>query len=62
MKKDSFIKEAWKNIKQHNCYLNIDNNKFLEQQNQNIIMISKWSCDTEGWSNDAENSTLASQE
>ncbi len=31
---------------------------FLEQQNHHIIMISKGSCDTEDWSNDAENSAL----
>ncbi len=29
--------------------------------NQHIIMISEGSCDTEDWSNDAENSTLTSQ-
>ncbi len=30
--------------------------------NQHIKMISEGSCDTEDWSNDAENSALASQE
>ncbi len=29
--------------------------------NQHIRMISEGSCDTEDWSNDAENSTLPSQ-
>ncbi len=31
-------------------------------QNQHIRMISEGSCDTDDWSNDAENSALASQE
>ncbi len=31
---------------------------FLEQQNQYIRMISEESCDTEDWSNDAENPVL----
>jgi len=30
--------------------------------NQHIRMISEGSCDTEDWSNDAENSALPSQE
>ncbi len=30
--------------------------------NQHISMISEGSCDTEDWSNDAENSALPSQE
>ncbi len=30
--------------------------------NQNITMISEGSCDTEDWSNDADNSALPSQE
>ncbi len=30
--------------------------------NQNIRVISEGSCDTEDWSNDAENSALPSQE
>ncbi len=42
-----------KNISQH-CYKN-DNKMFLKQQ---ISMISVESCDTEDWSNDAENSAL----
>ncbi len=29
--------------------------------NQNIILISEGSCDTEDWSNDAENSTLITE-
>jgi len=45
-------------FKQYNCF-NIDNYKkcFLKA-NQSIRMISKGSCNTEGWSNDAENSAL----
>ncbi len=39
------------NIKQHNSF-NIEN------INQHIIIISDGSCDTEDWSNDAENSAL----
>ncbi len=31
---------------------------FLEHQNQYIRMISGWFCDTEDWSNDAENSAV----
>jgi len=31
---------------------------FLEQQNHHIRVISEGSCDTEDWSNDAENSAL----
>ncbi len=35
---------------------NIDNdNKYLLRLNQHIIMISEGSCDTEDWSNNAEN-------
>ncbi len=34
---------------------NIDDKRFLEQH---IIMISEESCDTEDWSNDAENTAL----
>ncbi len=30
----------------------------LEQKNRYIVMISEGSCDTEDWSNDAENSAL----
>ncbi len=33
-------------------------NVFLLAANQNMIMISEGSCDTEVWSNDAENSAL----
>ncbi len=35
---------------------------FFLAANQNIILISEGSCDTEDWSNDAENSALKSQE
>ncbi len=34
---------------------------FLEQQNPNIIMISERPCDTEDWSNDAENTALITE-
>ncbi len=38
---------------------NIDNNqKYSLSSNQHIRMISEGSCDTEDWSNDAENSAL----
>ncbi len=38
---------------------NNDNNKmFFKQKNQHIRMISEGSCDTEDWSNDAENTAL----
>jgi len=49
-----------KNIK----HFNIDNNKkcFWADIDQHIRMISEGSCDTEDWSNDAENSALPSQE
>ncbi len=43
-----------KNMKQH-----INNNNHVSwAANQHIRMISEGSCDTEGWSNDAENSAL----
>ncbi len=35
---------------------------FFLAANQHIRMISEGSCDTEDWSNDAENSALKSQE
>ncbi len=35
-----------------------NNNKYLLSSNQRIIIISEGSCDTEDWSNDAENSVL----
>ncbi len=38
---------------------NIDNyNKYYWAENHHIIIISKGSCDTEDWSNDAENYSL----
>ncbi len=45
----------------YTAVLNIDNNnnKIVSwAANQHIIMISEGSCDTEDWSNDAENSAL----
>ncbi len=47
-----------------NCFQQfMDNNKnSLLAANQHIRMISEGSCDTEDWSNDAENSALPSQE
>ncbi len=45
-----------KNMKQHNCFQYW---YFVYwAANQHIRMISEGSCDTEDWSNDAENSTL----
>jgi len=41
---------------------NIDSNNVSWAENQHIRMISEGSCDTEDWSNDAENSALPSQE
>ncbi len=38
------------------------NMKYYWEANQYIRMISEGSCDTEDWSNDAENSALPSQE
>ncbi len=35
---------------------------FLEHQFSTLEIISEGSCDTEDWSNDAENSALTSQE
>ncbi len=44
-----------KNMKQHNCFQHIYNNKKKSwSANQYIRMISEGSCDTEDWSNDAE--------
>ncbi len=40
--------------------LNIDNNQKWAA-NQHIRMISEGSCDTEDWSNDAENSALITE-
>ncbi len=37
---------------------NIDNNKKCFWANQHITVISEGSCDTEAWSNDAENLAL----
>jgi len=47
-----------------NVFIIDDNNKnvSLKKLNQHIRMISEGSCDTEDWSNDAENSALPSQE
>ncbi len=47
-----------KNVKQHNCStLTIIRNVSCAP-NQHIRMISEGSCDTEDWSNDAENSAM----
>ncbi len=46
-----------KNIKQQKTVFNIDNNAPWAA-NQHIRMSSEGSCDTEDWSNDAENSAL----
>jgi len=39
-----------------------NNKKCFKAPSQHIKMISEGSCDTEDWSNDAENSALPSQE
>jgi len=52
------------------CYRNLILNKccsfelsiLYPKKNQHIRLISEGSCDTEDWSNDAENSDLPSQE
>ncbi len=59
---------SWKKVSQfqpkiQSNVFNIDNNTNVYwAANQHIIMISKGSCDTEDWSNDAEYSALPSQE
>ncbi len=40
--------------------VNIGNNNVSWAANQHIILISEGSCDTEDWSNDAENTALTS--
>ncbi len=45
-------------MKQH---INTDNKKFSWAANQPIRMISEGSCDTEDWSNYAENSALITE-
>ncbi len=48
-----------KNIKQHSCFKNNNNQKwFLSSKS---AYISEGSCDTEDWSNDAENSALITE-
>ncbi len=42
----------------HSTVFNIDNNNVSWAANQHIRMISEGSCDTEDWSNDADNSAL----
>ncbi len=68
-----FNKESWNIIdflfftvstKQHNSFINnwalkITDNNWAA--NQHIRMISEGSCDTENWSNDAENSALITE-
>ncbi len=61
-----FIKESRK--KNDSTVLNIDNNNnnnnkcfSFANANQHIRMISEGSCDTEDWSNDAENSALITE-
>ncbi len=41
--------------------VNIGNNNVSWAANQHIILISEGSCDTEDWSNDAENTALTSR-
>ncbi len=48
--------------KMYSTVLNIDNNNNVSwAANQHIIMISEGSCDTEDWSNDAENTALIAE-
>ncbi len=58
------IKESWK--KYHGFHKNIKQNNGFQHvswaANQHIRMISEESCDTEDWSNDAENSAMQLQE
>ncbi len=53
------LKKIPQNIKQWKPFFSIDNNNtcFLST-NQHISLISEGSCDTEDWSNDAENTAL----
>ncbi len=44
------------NILISTTFFNIYNNR--KSPNRHIKIISEWSCDTEDWSNDAENSAL----
>ena len=54
-----FIKESWKkkNIV-HKYFVQLYTINVSWAANQHIRMISEGSCDTEDWSNDAENSAL----
>ncbi len=38
------------------CFITDDDQKYLFDHKIRILMISEGSCDTEDWSNDAENS------
>jgi len=51
-----------KNFKQHNCFQHWLIRNVSWAENQHVRMISEGSCDTEDWSDDAENSALPSQE
>ena len=57
----TLIKAFWKkNL--YTTVFNIENNNtYLLSINHHIRMISEGSCDTEDWSNDAENSTLITE-
>ncbi len=55
-----FIKESWKHTQKQfpqNSKLNLQHSA-----NQHIRMISEGSCDTEDWSNDAENAAVISHQ
>jgi len=47
-----------KNIKQLSFFSTLIIRNVSGEANQHILMISEGSCDTEDWSNDAENSAL----
>ncbi len=56
-------KKVPSNIKQHNFFSTLILIRNVScVPNQHIIIISERSCDTEDWSNDAENSALPPQE
>ncbi len=62
------IKESWQKscdfhkILSRATVINFDNNKTFWAPTQHFRKISEGSCDTEDWSNDAENLALQSQE
>ncbi len=63
-----FIKESWKiqyisfhkNVKQYNCFQHAYNHNVSWAVNQHYYDFWR-SCDTEDWSNDAENTALSTE-